>query len=89
MYSIIQNLNTHTFEQKKEEHVFLKKKKKTTTNFLFFWPHARRSKLFQKRMGKFCCSGDLYTKFHSNQSNGSRVINSYTSQTDRQTNSPS
>lgn len=40
MYSIIQNLNTHTFEQKKEEHVFLKKKK-TTTNFLFFGPmHA-------------------------------------------------
>lgn len=86
MYSIIQNLNTHTFEQKKEEHVFLKKKKKNNNKFpFFFWPHARRSKLFQKRMGKFCCSGDLYTKFHLNRSNGSRVINSYTSQTDRQT----
>lgn len=63
MYSIIQNLNTHTFEQKKEEHVFLKKKK-TTTNFLFFWPHARRSKLFQKRIGKFCCCGDLSSEYH-------------------------
>lgn len=41
MYSIIQNLNTHTFEQKKEEHVFLKKKKKKQQISFFFGPmHA-------------------------------------------------